>query len=441
MLRTLILIAFLLVVYSSAFGQQSDLTGFSQRSADRQRQVETKLKALLSPQRAEQHLRWLSSRPHRTGTEGTRITVEYLHEHLQKFGFDTKSIRYDAYLPAPVAFWDAEEMLLGGSTEWVEEHAEELLEKGVACINMDSSVFNTERPLSVAAHTVLHRLYREVARDIRDPRSGRNLFEVWRDLQNRYRKVPSVDGWGEFFDPNRELVEPWIFEAPYDDAAPFYYFLALPASDMYYGADYGMYHSIYENFHWMKTVVDPTFEYHTLMSQVQGLAALRLANADLVPLDYANEAHFWRLAYKDLAQVAKQRNQKVPQLEEALRLIDQWQTEAKALQTDMAELLKDVQRMATARPHLGELNRSLYQAARDFLRREGRPGMPTSRNLFAGWSYDFEGVSGSTLPGLRFALDEREIEEAEREARLYVGALRRRVQTLDTLRQRLQGIQ
>ncbi len=138
-----------------------------------------------------------------------------------------------------VAFWDAEEMMLGGSTEWVEEHAAELLEKAVACINMDSAVFNPDRPLSVAAHPLLHELFRAVARDVEDPRTGRSTFEVWRDLQNRYRTTPGVDGWGEFFEPERELSRPWVFEVPYDDAAPFFNQLALPASDMYYGADYG----------------------------------------------------------------------------------------------------------------------------------------------------------------------------------------------------------
>jgi len=97
-----------------------------------------------------------------------------------------------------ICFWDAEEMFLGGSTEWVEEHSPELLEKAVAYINMDSAVFNTERPLSVSSHPGLHKLFRSVARDIDDPKTKQSLFEVWRDLQNQYRQVPSVDGWGIF---------------------------------------------------------------------------------------------------------------------------------------------------------------------------------------------------------------------------------------------------
>jgi N-acetylated-alpha-linked acidic dipeptidase len=339
-----------------------------------------------------------------------------------------------------VAFWDAEEMLLGGSTEWAEDHADELLEKAVAYVNMDSAVFNPERAPSVSAHPALHRLFREVSREIRDPRSGRTTFDVWRELQNRYRKVPSVDGWGAFFDPEVELEEPWVVETPYDDAAPFFYTLALPASDMYYGADYGMYHSLYENFHWMKTVVDPTFAYHAVMAQMQGFAALRLANADLLPLDYAEEARFWRRAYRQLAEVAQARGQQVPRLDEALQRIDAWEAEAEAIERSAAGLLADGDRLAAARSRLSELNRLLYRTSRDFLRPEGRAGAPTDRNLFAASHHDFEAVSGGTLPGIRFSLDRNRPAEAEREAELHLDALRRRLESLRRIRAALAAL-
>ena len=337
------------------------------------------------------------------------------------------------------AFWDAEEMLLGGSTEWVEDHQDELLEKLVACINMDSAVFNTDRPLSVSAHPLLHELFREVTRDISDPRTGESAFDVWRDLQNQYRKVPGVDGWGEFFDPDKELSEPWIFESPSDDAAPFFYYLGLPASDMYYGADYGMYHSIYENFHWMETVVDPTFEYHGLMAQIQGLAALRLANATILPLNFVNEARYWKLAYGDLQQVAEARDQAVPRLEEALYLLDGWEEEASALEREIRLVLeKDLASLPPA--DLLDLNEQLNQLTRNFYRPEPPPEIPSQRNLFSGSSFDFEQVSGGTLPGLRFALDRGDLARAAKEADLYVEALQHRVNGLREIRSAVQPL-
>ncbi len=56
-----------------------------------------------------------------------------------------------------LAFWDAEEMALGGSTEWAEDHAETLRRKGVAVINMDSAVSNGEPPLFVGPVAEVHK--------------------------------------------------------------------------------------------------------------------------------------------------------------------------------------------------------------------------------------------------------------------------------------------
>ena len=337
------------------------------------------------------------------------------------------------------AFWDAEEMLLGGSTEWVEDHEEELLENLVACINMDSAVFNPDRPLSVSAHPVLHELFRSVTREVTDPRTGDSTFEVWRDMQNRYRQVPGVDGWGEFFDPDRELQEPWIFESPNDDAAPFFYYLGLPASDMYYGADYGMYHSIYENFHWMETVVDPTFEYHAVMARIQGMASLRLANATLLPFDFANEARYWKLAYQDLRRVAEARGQTVPEFESAWQLLDTWQQEASALEQEIHQLLGRDD-LATAAGELRDLDHQILALTRDFHRDRPAPEIPAERNLFSGGSYDFEAVSGGTLPGLRFALDRGDSADAIREADLYLEALQQRVDGLRAIHSSIEAL-
>ena len=291
-------------------------------------------------------------------------------------------------------------MLLGGSTEWVEDHDKELLEKAVACINMDSAVFNIDRPLSVSSHPVLHNLFRKASRDIKDPRTGKSLFEVWTDMQNQYRKIPGVDGWGDFFDPDKTLTEPYVFESPSDDAAPFLNFIALPASDMYYGADYGMYHSIYENFHWMKTVVDPTFEYHKVMALLQGYVATRLANADLLPLDYATEASYWKRGLK---------------LEQTEDLIDQWEKEATGLLNDERELLKHLNK---ERPiQLSGLNRQIYQVARDFYRPEGFPDDTIERYLFS------------------------KLSDAQNDPKIYLNALQKRVQSLQAVRKNLQQIQ
>jgi len=157
----------------------------------------------------------------------------------------------------------------------------------------------------------------------------------------------------------------------------------------------------------------------------------------LLPLDFVEEARYWRLAYQDLEEASGDRGIDVPRLDEAMRLIDRWQEEAEGVAQAAEQLLADAGRMQAAKPLLSALNKKLAQAPRDFYRAQGRPGAVTERNLFAGSSYDFEGISGSTLPGIRFSLDRRDITGAEREAGIYIDALSRRIATLQAVRRRL----
>src|SRR5207249_4004585 len=223
-----------------------------------------------------------------------------LLETLRAFG-RMKSLGWQPRRTILVAFWDAEEMNLGGSTEWAEENAEVLRRKAAAVINMDSAVFNGDRPLYVGASPSLHRLFREVAGDVVGPGGKGSLAGAWLRLQNETRGLGSVDAFEIGGDPSRPLTEPRIDDEPLgDDQTPFVEYLAIPGSDMYYGADYGMYHSLYENRHWMTTIVDPEFHLHRLMAEVHGRLGLPPALAPVLPLDPAATAAAWDRAFADL---------------------------------------------------------------------------------------------------------------------------------------------
>jgi N-acetylated-alpha-linked acidic dipeptidase len=47
-----------------------------------------------------------------------------------------------------------------------------------------------------------------------------------------------------------------------------------------------VYHSVYDNHLWMQQFGDPGFLRHAAMARMWGVLAMRLANADVVPLDY-----------------------------------------------------------------------------------------------------------------------------------------------------------
>src|SRR5438270_814536 len=78
------------------------------------------------------------------------------------------------------AAWDGEEQGLLGSTEWAEEHGDELRQHGVVYINSDS---NGRGFLGVGGSHTLERLVTQVARDVHDPERNVSVLERRRDRE------------------------------------------------------------------------------------------------------------------------------------------------------------------------------------------------------------------------------------------------------------------
>ena len=176
--------------------------------------------------------------------------------------------------------WDAEEVALTGSTEWGEEHAADLRRKLVAYLNVDEGVSGPD--FEVSAVPSLARLLVEVSRDLEDP-SGRSLHAAWRAALERKRaKAEDPKPVGD-----DDLVETRIPGS--SDDTVFLSFLVRPTmTATFAGPDYypSVYHSVYDDFYWMDHFGDPGFRYHALMARFWGTTALRLADADVLPLDY-----------------------------------------------------------------------------------------------------------------------------------------------------------
>ena len=85
------------------------------------------------------------------------------------------------------------------------------------------------------------------------------------------------------------------------DHTVFLNFVGMPVLGLGFEGPYGVYHSAYDDFFWMNHFGDPGYRYHTLMSQLWGVLALRLANADLLPFDFASYASNIRQFVNELA--------------------------------------------------------------------------------------------------------------------------------------------
>src|SRR6266550_5101671 len=75
--------------------------------------------------------------------------------------------------------WDGEEYGLLGSTEWVEENADELKQKAVAYLNVDAAVSGAN--FGASSVPSMWKLIRAASRDVPDPKSGKTVYQQWQD--------------------------------------------------------------------------------------------------------------------------------------------------------------------------------------------------------------------------------------------------------------------
>jgi len=173
------------------------------------------------------------------------------------------------------ASWDAEEFTLTSSTEWGEQHESSLQRNAVAYLNVDSAASGPN--LAVAAVPALNAVIEEAAMIVRDPQTGLTLAARARDKTTRERgALPTGAGDGVI---NNRLGSG-------SDYTVFLNFLGIPIADLSFDGPYGVYHSMYDNHDWVARIGDPGFRYHVALVQLWGLVTLRLAQADVVPLDY-----------------------------------------------------------------------------------------------------------------------------------------------------------
>jgi N-acetylated-alpha-linked acidic dipeptidase len=89
------------------------------------------------------------------------------------------------------------------------------------------------------------------------------------------------------------------------DFAGFYNHLGIPIAEWGFGGAGGVYHSQYDSYAWMSRFGDPGFRYHAAAASVGAAMLLRLANAEVLPYDYAEYARTMRGYLPDLEQMLK----------------------------------------------------------------------------------------------------------------------------------------
>jgi N-acetylated-alpha-linked acidic dipeptidase len=279
---------------------------------------------------------------------------------------------------------------------------------------------------TASATPSLKQLLRDVTREVQDPHDFRSIYNVWLDRATRQQEEPS----GIARPPSAKFTVPG--EAPIEalgagsDFCPFFDHAGIPSLDAGFIGDYGVYHSMYDDFFWMKKFGDPSFEYHAALAKILGTLALRLDESDTLPFDYSAYAAEITRAANDLATRAAKLgigSADVPAVTDAAA-----QLTASAGRATLA-----LQRRANASANpakQNELNHELVSVEQSLLAPDGLSGRTWYKHtIYAPGSY--AGYAAEVLPGANEALDRQDAATFAREAAALAAALRRAPTRLD----------
>jgi N-acetylated-alpha-linked acidic dipeptidase len=330
------------------------------------------------------------------------------------------------------AAWDGEEPALLGSTEWVEDHAQELQQKTVAYLNSDG---NSRGFIGIGGSHALEGFFNEIAADVIDPQTGVSVRDRRyarmlasadknaraRMLGNKYMKIEALGAGSDY--------------------SPFFQHLGIPSANIGFGGEGsgGEYHSIYDSYDHFVRFKDPGFQYGVALAKTAGRSMLRLANADVLPFDYhtltstissyladvkglidqmrtdvemenklIDEKVFQLAADPKSTKALPAKGSSIPylefgNLENALFALSSSTQQLKSLLVNADQLSAD---------QLGRLNKILFTAEQSLLNEKGLPRRPWYRHqVYAPGFYTGYGVK--TLPGVREGIEEKNWNEAQ----------------------------
>jgi N-acetylated-alpha-linked acidic dipeptidase len=345
------------------------------------------------------------------------------------------------------AAWDGEEEGLLGSTEWAEAHGDELQRKAVVYINTDG---NGRGYLGMGGSHTLERFMNDVARDIPDPETG---LTAWKRAQLSTIRYGDDDARASA----RQSVLRLDPLGSGSDWSAFLQHLGVASLNLGYGGedDGGIYHSIYDDFYWYTHFSDTNFVYGKALAQTVGTTVMRLADAELLPLDFKGLAENVGSYSAEVQKLVTDRRKAI---EERNRQLDEGVFSATSdprrptvapprdsvppflnfapLMNAMDSLKRSAARYDSAFAAAGEgdgagylkaagagLNTKLLQSERRLMHPEGLPSRPWYKHLIYAPGF-YTGYGVKTLPGVREAIEQKDYQLAETEIDRLAGVLR-----------------
>lgn len=316
-----------------------------------------------------------------------------------------------------LAFWDAEEFGLIGSTEYAEERRHELQAGTICYINTD---LYTNGRLDVGGVPSLRDLLVDVTKDISEAPSS--VYDAWRasewSRQGLERRQRGPDG----FEVELKSLGSGA------DFVPFQDHLGLPTLSIEFNATggytYGAYHSNYDTRSFVERVADPGFLRGAQLVRVLGSVALRLGESQVLPFRFSHYA-------RRLAQFVDGvpawtidddgRTTVVVDVKPLKAAVDRVAESASALEREIDEGLMSGRLPSPATPQLNDVLARLEQRLLD----ESEPvDRRWYRHVIYGWDI-YSLYDGQPFPRLAESIRSRDAARARQEVARIAAALGR----------------
>ncbi len=361
--------------------------------------------------------------------------------------------------------WDGEEPGLLGSTEWAEEHADELRQHAVMYVNTDS---NDRGPLMALGSHSLEHFINGVTQDITDPEKNMPvakrayLFAIAHSKTEEERKRAR-----EGSDFRIEAL------GSGSDYTVFIDHLGIASLNLAYCCEdqQGIYHSIYDDFYWYTHFADTDFVYGRALAQTVGTAVMRMADADLLPYNFSNFANTVHLYVDELQKLLKEKQEESVERDKEL---DEGVYEATSdpkhptvappredipphlnfapLENALDMLTRSAERyekdftkaeqsgaLASGGPPVEKVNQLLIQSERRLTDPNGLPHRPWFKHMIYAPGY-YTGYGAKTIPGVREAIEQRQWQLADTEIVRVAKVLTDEAALIDSASAALEGI-
>jgi N-acetylated-alpha-linked acidic dipeptidase len=348
--------------------------------------------------------------------------------------------------------WDGEEPGLLGSTEWAEDHGDELKKKAVVYINTDG---NAKGFLDVEGSHALEQMITEISKEVKDPQKSVTVFD-------RVKAKQIIEAKGTA--AKKEALNKTQFEmgalGSGSDFSSFIQHLGVPSLNIgYSGEDAGgEYHSIYDSYDHYSKFKDPGFEYGVTLAKTTGRVVLRMADAALLPFDFTALHKTVNGYIKELMTITDQLreetvvdqeaatfkavqlagnplyNVQIKEVPTAVPFLDfsVLQNALKQLEISAQQLNDKKNKVQESEQKSTEINAALYQAEQQLLTTTGLPRRSWYKHtLYAPGFYTGYGVK--TMPGIREAIEQRDWKEAQEQINVAASAINKLANYFNTI--------